>query len=75
MHEQVVSRAELLFSEILNALTQMAEKKFGKSSANSSVNMSQSRRQLADLEAMLQKEKAEFEVILFLYIYIIQDPF
>ncbi|XP_071686075.1 1-phosphatidylinositol-3-phosphate 5-kinase FAB1B-like isoform X2 [Rutidosis leptorrhynchoides] len=58
---EVVSRAELLFSEILNALTQMAEKKFGKSSANGSANMSQSRRQIADLEDMLQKEKAEFE--------------
>ncbi|XP_071721358.1 1-phosphatidylinositol-3-phosphate 5-kinase FAB1B-like [Rutidosis leptorrhynchoides] len=42
---QVVSRAELLFSVILNALTQM----------------SQSRREITDLEDMLQKEKAEFE--------------
>ncbi|GJR74246.1 chaperonin CPN60/TCP-1 [Tanacetum coccineum] len=57
----VVGRAELLFSEILNALTQMAEKKFGKTSGNSSANMPTSRRQLADLEEMLQKEKAELE--------------
>ncbi|XP_023734743.1 1-phosphatidylinositol-3-phosphate 5-kinase FAB1B [Lactuca sativa] len=55
---EVVSRAELLFSEILNALSQIAEKNFGKSSVNSS---SPSRRQIADLEDMLQKEKAEFE--------------
>ncbi|GJZ44988.1 hypothetical protein Tco_0592584, partial [Tanacetum coccineum] len=58
---EVVGRAELLFSKILNALTQMAEKKFGKTSGNSSANMPPSRRQLADLEEMLQKEKAEFE--------------
>ena len=40
----------------------MAEKKFGKTSGNGSANMPPSRRQLADLEEMLQKEKAEFEV-------------
>ncbi|KAI3512463.1 hypothetical protein L1887_19779 [Cichorium endivia] len=56
--KEVVSRAELLFSEILNALSQIAEKNIGKSSANSS---SPSRRQIADLEDMLQKEKSEFE--------------
>lgn len=55
---EVVSRAELLFSEILNALSQIAEKNIGKSSVNSSAP---SRRQIADLEDMLQKEKAEFE--------------
>ncbi|KAL4560117.1 hypothetical protein LXL04_032266 [Taraxacum kok-saghyz] len=55
---EVVSRAELLFSEILNALSQIAEKNFGKNSANTSTP---SRRQIADLEDMLQKEKAEFE--------------
>nr|GEX20798.1 1-phosphatidylinositol-3-phosphate 5-kinase FAB1B-like [Tanacetum cinerariifolium] len=49
---------KLLFLEILNALTKMAEKKFGKTSGNSSENMPLS---LADLEEMLQKEKAEFE--------------
>nr|GEU83189.1 3-epi-6-deoxocathasterone 23-monooxygenase [Tanacetum cinerariifolium] len=49
------------YTKILNALTQMAEKKFEKTSGNSSANMPPSRRQLADLEEMLQKEKAEFE--------------
>ncbi|KAI3684120.1 hypothetical protein L6452_33339 [Arctium lappa] len=58
---EVVSRAELLFSEVLNALSQMAENKFGKSSVNSTTKMPPSRRQIADLEEMLQKEKAEFE--------------
>nr|XP_043636882.1 1-phosphatidylinositol-3-phosphate 5-kinase FAB1B-like [Erigeron canadensis] len=58
---EVVTRAELLFSEILNALTQMAEKKLGKSSVNSSPCMPQSRRHMVYLEEMLQKEKAEFE--------------
>ncbi|PWA64681.1 Chaperonin Cpn60/TCP-1 [Artemisia annua] len=39
----------------------MAEKKFGKTSGNSSANMPPSRRQLPDLEEMLQNEKTEFE--------------
>ncbi|GJV55182.1 hypothetical protein Tco_1456187 [Tanacetum coccineum] len=39
----------------------LIEKKFGKTSGNSSTNMPLSRRQLAYLEEMLQKEKAEFE--------------
>ncbi|KAJ0586299.1 putative 1-phosphatidylinositol-3-phosphate 5-kinase chromatin regulator PHD family [Helianthus annuus] len=58
---EVVSRAELLFSEILNALTQISEKKFGKMSSHNNTNMSQSRRHIAELEEMLQKEKTEFE--------------
>ncbi|KAD4584901.1 hypothetical protein E3N88_22502 [Mikania micrantha] len=58
---EIVSRAELLFSEILNALTQISEKIFGKKSSNNNANMTQSRRHIAELEVMLQKEKTEFE--------------
>ena len=40
----------------------MAEKKYGKTSGNSSANMPPSRRQLPDWEEMLQNEKTEFKV-------------
>jgi len=46
--KQVIERAELLFSEVLNAISQIAEKGF--------------RRRIGELEEVLQKEKAEFEV-------------
>ncbi|KAI3716390.1 hypothetical protein L6452_23707 [Arctium lappa] len=61
---EVVSRSELLFSEILNALSQMAEKRHGTGSANGSTKMPQSKRQIADLELMLRKEKTEFKELL-----------
>lgn len=56
--KQVVDRAELLFSEVLNALRQFVEKRSGTGSLNGSL----SRRQLVDLEGMLHKEKSEFKV-------------
>ncbi|KAI3455674.1 hypothetical protein Pfo_012337 [Paulownia fortunei] len=58
---EVVGRAELLFSEVLNALRLLVEKKSGLGLLNSGMNISESRRQVADLEGMLQKEKSEFE--------------
>ncbi|ESQ48550.1 hypothetical protein EUTSA_v10019882mg [Eutrema salsugineum] len=45
--DEVVERAELLFSEVLNAISQIAEKGF--------------RRRIGELEEVLQREKAEFE--------------
>jgi 1-phosphatidylinositol-3-phosphate 5-kinase len=45
--DEVIERAELLFSEVLNAISQIAEKGF--------------RRRIGELEEVLQKEKAEFE--------------
>ncbi|OVA08293.1 FYVE zinc finger [Macleaya cordata] len=54
---EVVDRAELLFTEVLNALRQIAVKRLG----TSSLKVAESRRRIADLEEMLQKEKAEFE--------------
>ncbi|KAL8466428.1 hypothetical protein ACS0TY_035500 [Phlomoides rotata] len=53
---EVFGRAELLFSEVLNALGLLAERKLG-----SSVIIPESRHRIADLEGMLQKEKSEFE--------------
>ncbi|KAJ0523447.1 putative 1-phosphatidylinositol-3-phosphate 5-kinase chromatin regulator PHD family [Helianthus annuus] len=51
--DEVVHRSELLFSEICTALSQMAEKR--------EVKVPQSRRQIADLEAVLRNEKTEFK--------------
>ncbi|XP_057981943.1 1-phosphatidylinositol-3-phosphate 5-kinase FAB1B [Malania oleifera] len=61
---EVVDRAELLFSEVLNALCQIEEKKNAAGPLKSGTKPSESRRQIAELEGMLQKEKAEFERIL-----------
>lgn len=52
--KQVIERAELLFSEVLNAISQIAEKGF--------------RRCIGELEEVLQREKAEFEVINYVFI-------
>ncbi|KAL5698578.1 1-phosphatidylinositol-3-phosphate 5-kinase [Ranunculus cassubicifolius] len=59
--EQLVDKAKLLFTEVLNALSQIAEKRFGTGSVDSSLRVSESRRRIGELERMLQKEKAEFE--------------
>lgn len=59
---QVVDRAELLFSEVLNALSQIAEEKNIAGhhvGANGSHDL---RRQIGRLEDMLQREKMEFDV-------------
>ncbi|XP_011072684.1 1-phosphatidylinositol-3-phosphate 5-kinase FAB1B isoform X1 [Sesamum indicum] len=58
---EVVRRAELLFSEVLKALYLLVEKKSGRSLLNGGMNITESRGQIADLEGMLQKEKSEFE--------------
>lgn len=52
-YKQVIGRAELLFSDVLNAIRVLVEKRSGRQL---------NRRQIADLERMLQKEKEEFEV-------------
>ncbi|XP_075107316.1 1-phosphatidylinositol-3-phosphate 5-kinase FAB1B isoform X2 [Nicotiana tabacum] len=49
---EVIGRAELLFSDVLNAIRVLVEKRSGRQL---------NRRQIADLEGMLQKEKEEFE--------------
>ncbi|KAI3995400.1 hypothetical protein MKX01_040516 [Papaver californicum] len=54
---QVVDRAELLFTGVLNALRQIAIKRIG----TLSVKVAESRRHIGDLEELLQKEKVEFE--------------
>ncbi|KAG8380214.1 hypothetical protein BUALT_Bualt07G0170100 [Buddleja alternifolia] len=59
--DEVVGRAELLFSDVLNALRVMAERKPGPGLLSSGMNIPETRRQIADLEGMLQNEKSEFE--------------
>ncbi|KAG2728507.1 hypothetical protein I3843_01G204100 [Carya illinoinensis] len=59
--DEMVDRAEFLFSEVLNALCQIAEKRSGSGPLNSGMKTPETRRRIAELEAMLQKEKAEFE--------------
>ena len=58
----MVDQAELLFSEILNSLSQIAGKKFGTGTPNSIMKTPELRHQIAELEGILQKEKLEFEV-------------
>ncbi|CAI9114500.1 OLC1v1015238C1 [Oldenlandia corymbosa var. corymbosa] len=58
---EVVGRAELLFSEVLNALRLLVEKNFGSALPSAGAKIPESRRQITDLEGTLQKEKAEFE--------------
>ncbi|XP_043719109.1 1-phosphatidylinositol-3-phosphate 5-kinase FAB1B-like [Telopea speciosissima] len=58
---EVVDRAELLFTEVLNALCLIAEKRSGAGSVNNNLKAPESRRRISELEGMLRKEKAEFE--------------
>ncbi|XP_077240890.1 1-phosphatidylinositol-3-phosphate 5-kinase FAB1B-like isoform X2 [Tasmannia lanceolata] len=59
--KEVADRAELFFTEVFNALRQIAERRAGSGSVNSGTKVSESRRRIAELEGMLQKEKAEYE--------------
>ncbi|KAK7389704.1 hypothetical protein VNO78_24969 [Psophocarpus tetragonolobus] len=59
--DEVVNRAELLFSEVLNGLSQIGEKRSNAVQVNNGHKTPELRRQVAELEGMLQKEKVEFE--------------
>lgn len=59
--DEVVNRAELLFSEILNGLGQIGEKRSSAAQISSGQKTPEIRRQVAELEGMLQREKLEFE--------------
>lgn len=58
----MAGKAELLFSEVLNAIRHLEEKKSGLDPVNGGTKMSESRCQLPDLEGTLLKDKLEFEV-------------
>ncbi|KAL5850743.1 hypothetical protein ACOSQ3_008792 [Xanthoceras sorbifolium] len=57
---EVRNRAELLFTEVYNALHQILEK-IGARSENGGTKATESRLHIAELEGMLQKDKEEFE--------------
>ncbi|KAH6781232.1 phosphatidylinositol-4-phosphate 5-kinase family protein [Perilla frutescens var. frutescens] len=58
---EVASRSELLFSEVLNALRLLVERKSRSSMLGSGINVPQSAHHLADLEVTLHEEKLEYE--------------
>ncbi|XWS18767.1 hypothetical protein CRYUN_Cryun32bG0073000 [Craigia yunnanensis] len=59
--DKVVDQAEILFSEVLNSLSRIAEKKIGTGTPNCIMKTPELRHQIAELEGLLQKEKLEFE--------------
>lgn len=59
--DEVANRAELLFSDVLNGLSQIGEKKSGSVQTSNGLKTPELRRQVVELEGMLQKEKLEFE--------------
>lgn len=58
----MAKRIQLLFNEVSDALQQLAEGKPSSAPTNSNMKMPEVRNHILELEVMLQKEKAEFEV-------------
>lgn len=58
----MVNRANILFSEVFNALSQIGKKRSSTLPPSSGLKIPESRRQVAQLQGMLRKEKLEFEV-------------
>ncbi|KAL4178859.1 hypothetical protein AMTRI_Chr13g117270 [Amborella trichopoda] len=58
---EVTDRAELFFAEVFDSLRQIGEKTTSSRPLYSNAKAPESRRRIAELEGMLQKEKAEFE--------------
>ncbi|XP_051135010.1 1-phosphatidylinositol-3-phosphate 5-kinase FAB1B-like isoform X2 [Andrographis paniculata] len=61
---EVIGRAELLFSEVLNAICLLVERHSGLNLQSSGISIPESRRKIAEAEDMLQKEKIEFEELI-----------
>lgn len=59
---QVADKSNLVFAEIFNALGVLGEKIASSKFLYSSTKLSDARRQIVELESVLQKEKAEVEV-------------
>ncbi|GMP37090.1 hypothetical protein CsSME_00008941 [Camellia sinensis var. sinensis] len=57
--DEIRSRADLLFAEVYNAVRQISEG----TSLDSGMKAPESRKRVAELAGMLQKEKEEFEVV------------
>lgn len=60
--KQVANKSDLVFAEIFNAIGVLGEKIASSKFLYSSAKLSEARRQLVELESLLQKEKAEVEV-------------
>jgi len=54
----------LFFADVFDSLRQIGEKIASSGSFNAGIKVPESRRCIAELEGMLQKEKTEFEVII-----------
>ena len=64
LFEQVVDRAEVLFSEVDSAISQIVENKYGGAVKNGVVS-AESRNKIMELERALRNDKMEFEVLLY----------
>ncbi|KAG9141024.1 hypothetical protein Leryth_012606 [Lithospermum erythrorhizon] len=58
---QVVGKAALMFSDVVNALRLLAERRPGIGELPNNMKVPKGRSQIADLESMLQKEMDDFE--------------
>lgn len=67
---QVVDSAELLFTEVLNALHQISERRPITGSFDGNIKILELRRNIMELEDILQAEKADFTVKLFYALYL-----
>lgn len=68
------NRAEFLFSEVYNAVQKISEKFLGSGSQDGGIRASESRICIEELEAMLQKDKEEFQVAGLKFIICILPP-
>lgn len=59
---QVANKSDLVFAEIFNAIGVLGEKISSSKFVYSSAKLSEARRQIVELESLLQREKAEVEV-------------
>ncbi|PPD86757.1 hypothetical protein GOBAR_DD16297 [Gossypium barbadense] len=61
---EVSNRAEFLFNEVYNALQRISEKLLGSESQNSGIKAPERRICIEELEAMLQKDRKEFQEVI-----------
>lgn len=66
---QVANSTELLFNEVLTVLAKLKEKRPSTGSLDGNVKVLESRKNIVELEEMLQVEKAEFEVYFLSYVF------
>ncbi|KAK9734382.1 hypothetical protein RND81_04G136200 [Saponaria officinalis] len=62
--DEVVKRADGLFSEVRNAINQIAQKRYGGTDTRNGIPSSESGNPIAELEGVLQNEVTEYEELL-----------